>query len=287
MNTQADILATQALNAQHGRGKQAKFIPLPHCYAYLVHKGRYINAHEKNFLRELLPGADLKQYYKDRYKWSAKTMGHIDWTPFQKLHKRNNVPGSFAVKLTTGALATNQKIQQTQDLYHSPCCIEYHEIETNNHLYQCSCRHEWKNDTINQLRRLLNNISTAPQVASDIINGITHFLQIPPQLPTYLEEHPQTKIGWGMLFRGFIAKTFEKRQRKYHQKNNSHSPEEMATWSIKILMFFSNPSKPGLEDQEQNQPQDIQIQRITTAKEYIRSKGNNVIQPAVGGEPYR
>jgi hypothetical protein len=238
MNTQADTLATQALNKQHGRGNQAKFIPLPNCYAYLVHKGRYINAHENVLLREALPGADLMDYYKERYKWSAKIMNQIDWTQFGKLHKRNNVPRSFAVKLTTGALATNRKIQQTQDSYHSPCCIECHEIETNSHLYQCSCRQEWKTETTNQLRRLLNNISTAPQVASDIIHGVNHFLKNTQRLPTYLEEHPQTKIGWGMLFRGFMAKTFERRQRKYHKQNNSHSPEEMASWSIKVLMFF-------------------------------------------------
>ena len=41
-----------------------------------------------------------------------------------------------------------------------------------------------------------------------------------------------------MVFRGFLATTFETRQQKHHKKHNAHSPEKMDTWAIKLLMLF-------------------------------------------------
>jgi hypothetical protein len=183
---------------------------LSHCQ--IAWHTKYINTHEQVFLRELRPAADMMQYYKERYKWSAKTIKQIDWKQMEKLQKKSNTPRNFAIKLTTGALPTHFKIHQTQDKYHDPCCIECNELETNSHIIQCRCHDEWKKDTIDKLRRVLINSDTAPQISSDIVHGVTYSLGITDHLPSYLENHPQTRIGWDMVFRGFLAKTFEKRQ---------------------------------------------------------------------------
>ena len=174
-NVQADHLATESLQEQL-HNQPAPFIPLLNCMAYLTHKGNFICAHKSTQLREILPGKDLLQYYKHRYKWSARTMNNINWELFTNLHKRKHTPRQFAIKLSTGWLATNGKIKQTQNPHHDAGCILCQQSESMTHMFQCPGRNEWCKEFLNKLRRLTTSIKTAPQVANDIALGLQQFL---------------------------------------------------------------------------------------------------------------
>jgi hypothetical protein len=238
LNVQADALATEALREQQWEDRPI-FFPMPHCKVYLKANGIYQCNHELLTCRTALPLAQSKSYFKKRYQWTDQIYNDIDWDAFSKTRKKMDTLHTFITKLVTGWLPVNHRQARIEHIPSKcPLCPQE---ETVDHLAQCPSRNHWQQDFISRFRKTMKEQRTCPNIQDEILQASTSWLK--GELQDY-STHPQAMIGWNLLHRGFMSKTWSERQKFYVRMyrpdlgRDSKEREKLDRWAEVIIQFI-------------------------------------------------
>ena len=212
LNTQCDILCNEQLERMEKENRLPRFNTFPACPVYLeIHNGM-VNANEQKLLRESIGREELTQYYREKYKWSQATYNQINWEEFGRARRRNETTKRYITELCCRWLPTNYRMNMSEGI--SPKCPLCAETETNDHLFSCLGRSEWRTKLYQDLFSLLTKQHTAPLLKKVIIQGLRwQYEQHEPEFDLEIEH--QTRIGWTHLVRGWIDKGWQTYQANY------------------------------------------------------------------------
>jgi hypothetical protein len=122
----------------------------------------------------------------------------------------------------------------------SPKCPLCAETETNDHLFSCLGRSEWRTKLYQDLFSLLTKQHTAPLLKKVIIQGLRwQYEQHEPEFDLEIEH--QTRIGWTHLVRGWIDKGWQTYQANYlrmHFTDDKKVQDTGKDWSLRIIEFM-------------------------------------------------
>jgi hypothetical protein len=163
----------------------------------------------------------------------------IDWKAFNNTRKRMDTHHTFITKLVTGWLPVNHRQARIE---HIPAtCSLCTEEETVDHLAQCPSRKNWQKDFISRFRKTLKEQHTCPEIQKELLQATTSWLK--QELRDY-STHPQAMIGWNLLHRGFMSKTWSEQQRFYVRMyrpdlgKDSKEKEKLERWAEVIIQFI-------------------------------------------------
>jgi hypothetical protein len=113
--------------------------------------------------------------------------------------------------------------------------------ETVDHLAQCPSRSHWQQDFISRFHKILKEQHTCPTIQKELLQASKAWLA--GDLEDY-STHPQAMIGWNLLHRGFISKTWREQQNFYIRMyrpdlgKDSKEREILARWPEVIIQFI-------------------------------------------------
>jgi hypothetical protein len=129
-------------------------------------------------------------------------------------------------------------MQMTEGI--SPKCGLCNEIETTDHLFECSGRTGWREQLYRDLFKYLTKHQTSPVLKKVIMQGLRwEFEGHSPEFELEIEN--QTRIGWRHLIRGWIDKGWQKFQEKYLSDkfpNDKCLLDAGKDWSLKLIEFL-------------------------------------------------
>jgi len=237
LNVICDNLATKELEKLERNNNTQSIIQLPACHCYLEHNGSVLNANEATALRDELPGREIKNYYKKKNNWNEETYQMINWESYEKARRRNTTKQRYITKLCCNWLPTQNRMHMTEGTSDKCTCGE---IETNDHLFACSSRKEWRREMYKQLNKHLKENNTSSDIKTTILHRIrSHYDQHTPDNP--FQATNQDAIGWNNLMRGWIDNTWQVDQEKHikaKHNNDHHIYEKTKQWSILLIEFF-------------------------------------------------
>ena len=237
LNVLCDNLATQELKALEKTNKKQRIKLLPACKCYLEHDGEILNANEASALRDNIPGQDIKEYYKKKNKWSEETNRNVNWTSYENARRRNVTKQRYVTKLCCNWLPTQNRMNMTEGTSDKCTCGE---IETNDHLFECQSKKEWRKELYKQLHKHLKATNTASTITSTLLQGLrSHYEQDGQEIN--IQDHRQNDIGWNNIMRGWIVKTWQVEQEKHireKHKNDASKHEKSKQWSTYLIEFF-------------------------------------------------
>ena len=168
----ADELATTGL--QQLCPKQR--VPLdPDSKVQLHFEGMTITRNLNKTIRELIQLQPLKEYYCRRFDWTIDGFDSIDWDIFSPVYKREAKKGlQFANKFGTKNLPTGERMRRRCGNEDERCCSCGQAIETDDHLFQCPGRKQYKRQIIGALKRADKGME--PTLYRILKAGIVNFL---------------------------------------------------------------------------------------------------------------
>jgi len=114
------------------------------------------------------------------------------------------------------------------------------EIETNDHLFECQSKKEWRKEMYKQLHKHLKETNTASTITSTLLQGLrTHYEHDDKEIN--IQEQRQNDIGWNNIMRGWLVKTWQVEQEKHireKHKNDASKHEKSKQWSTYLIEFF-------------------------------------------------
>ena len=239
LNVLADHLATAALQEQDF-DEDENFYPLPHMPMYLKLEGRFVCSRERNLLRDAIPRVNVANYFKDRYDWPDNVFEQVDWTAFEAARKRTPSTNTFTTKLVTGWLATNAKLAQWEKMP-ATCPFCGHHSETNDHLFQCPQRNQWRAEFKDKLSTFLVSQQTKPELTTCILRGVDRAFDPKANQHRQVHQHDgQQDIGWHRLMRGFVSAHFSRVQEGYLVAINNNGRRKWTAneWQIRLIRFI-------------------------------------------------
>ena len=122
-----------------------------------------------------------------------------------------------------------------------PTCPHCSETENNDHMLCCSYRETLHANLKRSLTSTLVSIHTCPRVQKELIFGAFNALGLQQDNPPseFSSDYAdQSSIGWLNLFRGFIAKGWQRRQEHYARFLTKKQRKTTNVWSSKVVSAF-------------------------------------------------
>ena len=230
-------LATEALYEVQATfpEKPPDLIPLPTCHAYLLHKGVHQTSQELHVLRTGICQPELQDYLCERNNWSMETLNTVDWTAYARAIKKLDWSKRvYAIKFSHRWLPTAVRLARYKDVTVGNGCHLCGQPETDNHVFQCPQRNQWKTKFLAALRCHLEKWRTAADIRSLIIHNLSEWLHN----NTDMRASPQDAIGWACFFRGYIATDLTKAQSRFYQMQELDRKKFNGTlWAQRLIEF--------------------------------------------------
>jgi len=126
-------------------------------------------------------------------------------------------------------------MKQTKKRESAACPRCGYELETTTHILQCpqqSSQLQWDSDICN-LRSVLKELKTHPDIMEDISSSINAWIQAnPPSMLTQVGQH-QTNLSWNNFMHGFVHRSWRKTQMQYYKQCNINKSSHK--WSLTLL----------------------------------------------------
>jgi len=188
-------------------------------------------------LLEHTSGLAAKDYWANKMRFHGMEIKSIGWTVIQLVVMAMTIKQCrWTTKFTTGFCMTGKMMHRwgKWTLAACPCCE--HKTETTAHILQCA--HPGAQSISNQcqLRNLLKDLDTEPNIIQDISAGFNAWqcnLPTPPMLTN--AGQLQTFISWENFSQSFLAISWQTRQQNYYE--NQQDRWSSAKWMAKLLKW--------------------------------------------------
>jgi hypothetical protein len=249
LNIDADRLASIYINDHH-QNQHTTVTRLPSNTAQLQLPQGTITHHLKREILLARTGPALLTHIQQKYHWTDDTTQAIDWTNHRQVF-RSYPKQTTLVKLIHRMLPVGEKVNKYDDKYSPQCPTCKQEIETQDHLHQCTgfSRRKWRNTLYSTLQDKANDIKTRPQLIDIMREGLASYLQQLPMdhnkynnTPYQLLIEQQSAIGWDNFLRGRLSKEWKRLQMDYLKEHPHHQDNHEAgnKWVNTIIRTLWN-----------------------------------------------
>ena len=172
LNIEADHLATEGL--QSGVSKDR--VPLDPMTCVQVHmQGRTITRDLKRTIRKITRTEPLMKYYMERFQWTPSTCRTIDWELFGWAYKtRIKKKFGWSNKYHLKNLPTGDRMKRRRELDDERCCSCGAPLETDDHLFQCPKRPQFRRTILAVIDETKPKI--APFLYQILYNGVKQYI---------------------------------------------------------------------------------------------------------------
>ena len=199
-----------------------------------------ISSHLQKSLTSYIQRTKIRNYWKEKGKFSSYTERKIDWEHTTKSHGRNKkMFNQWLSKWITGicGVGVMMKLWKFQDHSKCPRCQE--DEEDTIHVLRCphqSAKETW-NESLKELDKWIEENDGHPELRESIIKHLSAWHDNrQPTAETYNNTsinqavHNQNQIGWQSFIEGFLAKEWTLCQ-KEHMRKSKKSP---TLWMAKL-----------------------------------------------------
>jgi hypothetical protein len=235
LNITADALAMAA----HRANDRPSPLRLPHCAAALLVHANLIHSNETNLSRWTWRETVLKQYYAGRFNLSLAQLDLIHWHALKS--SIANLPPQlhiFTTKLITGWLPIGTRMQRYGNIITK--CHRCNQIETMDHLFQCSGREDENKVLVNNLTQFLVSSDTITPIIAAMTQAFQEWLmphlRAQPLIASNSITHcynDQSMIGWHLAARGLFCTAWSTLQES-NDPNGKHGQwqTKLSSWII-------------------------------------------------------
>jgi hypothetical protein len=136
---------------------------------------RTVTSDFKRTVREIIQLPSIRKFYCERFTWSDNIFDIIDWDIFRPIYKKYiSTKGvqwmhNFCIK----KLPTGERVH-TRDHFHDKRCAScWHNLEDDDHIFQCSKRRNKGKKVINEITLMRNCID--PRLCDILQEGLTTY----------------------------------------------------------------------------------------------------------------
>jgi hypothetical protein len=179
----------------------------------------------------------MNKYLKTRNDWADEdTVEDVDWTAYGRAIKRVEWKQQvLIVKQLHRLLPTADRLHKFKQQSHDRCKL-CNQTETNDHLFQCPERGQWRAEFLVKLRKHLTSFRTAADIKTTIIANMTAWLNGEAGTAEYSF---QDRIGWRCFIRGFVSVGFSEAQEAlYRHQKLSQKEFSGSLWSQRLVEFL-------------------------------------------------
>ena len=240
LNVDADRLADQYLQAHQDKNYNTAPL-LPTTGAQLHLRSGTVNSKIKRELRLARTIGPLREKLCTDNGWSEETFDSIDWEAHRLALNRLNKHHVTLVKHLNNVTPVGRFVHRYNIKYPKDCPSCNTPEETRKHLYRCPApsREAWRRDCKTNLRKLMQELDTHPELMDLLLEGLHAVLyglptgQIPVRLSVETVAAAQTAIRWDQLLKGRLAKAWQLKQQA-HLGNRSTEKKNGRTWATSI-----------------------------------------------------
>jgi hypothetical protein len=251
---------------------------IPAARAYLLNRDQLMVDTSAETLIRTQARAELQKYLADRWEWSEEITNEMAWKEREAaLALVSENFKRFIVKTSIGWLCTNHK-RKKWGMASSDMCDACNEVETNNHLFQCTANASFRNDVINTVSQVANKIGTDPRIHHDLIQ----LLKDPKDTMELRTNGGRVAASAGAmnLWRGFIPLPWVRQQRLFDlEANKKQRTEAEDRWAVKMIValweanfqIWDNRNSRIHDNPENQREREETKERMRSAKEALQS----------------
>ena len=237
-----------------------------------------ITTRHKRKIIDARTGPILRKHMQDKHAWNDQVFEDINWeahrTAFNRKKHHNQ---ATLVKLIHGWLPIGQRIKHYSPKYSMECSL-CGEVETQQHIHQCSERHHWKQAFLEEISQYCTKLHTKGAIKAILIELLASVMDQRPINPkNYCDFHGsntlidhQNQIGYQQLFLGRFSLKWDHYQNIYWKKQKN-LPSNCTNWTAQIITFIytkwfelwtiRNSQRHGEDQEAQRAAHDDQVVR--------------------------
>ncbi len=183
---------------------------LPAHTTQLYVDGKVVTAKEKGTMLKTWSTQELKKYYLSKFTWSPSTYHRVNWAAIKTVRPQlSDTQARFIIKLTIHWLPLNQR--QHEHGGSSPACLACGAVETQEHLYRCPQRQQWRNLFIKALQLKLTELQTPIASKLTILDAVIEELTGTPPSNRDSVLQPESLLTWQDFLMGRIDRLWEQK----------------------------------------------------------------------------
>jgi hypothetical protein len=219
LNVAADHAATEALQLPPAE----KQLDLPTQKASLYINNQLVSSHHTRHLREAYLLIPFREHLNNINNWSEVIFDTVWWSPHGKaMNKFGTHQQLMLQKYLNNRLPTNKRENRYYKYISSGCSV-CHELETQQHILQCTgcmLRNTARKQYLVDLRSYFEQTYVSPTTTHVILSSVSAYINghAPPTLQFFGLENTtslalafveQSNIGWDQWFKGKLSKKWK------------------------------------------------------------------------------